>query len=109
MTRRSMLVLALMSLCFGVTMLRAADAPKVETTEGSIKSVNADQMTFVLSVGPKHDKDATVTCDKDTKFLDSDAKEVKMADVVKQDAKVKVTVTDGKASKVEAYTCACDK
>lgn len=100
MIRFSMLALAVASFCFVAPVLRAEEAPKEEVAQGVVKSVAEDSQSFVIEVAPN--QEVGVIVEETTKFTDADGKEVKMADVVKKGAKVKVTHKQCKASKVEA-------
>jgi hypothetical protein len=97
MIRFSMLALAVMSFCFVSPALRAEEAAKEAVVVGVVKSVDGEKATFVLVVG---ENEVKVVTDKDTKYVDCDGKELKMADLVKEKAKLQVTHVNGKASKV---------
>jgi hypothetical protein len=99
MIRFSMLALAVMSFCFVSPILKADEPAKEAVVVGVVKAVDGEKCTFVLVVG---ENDVNVTTDKDTKYVDCDGKELKMAELVKKDAKLRVTHVNGKANKVEA-------
>lgn len=81
----------------GDAILRADNAFQSAVAEGTVKSVDAKAMSFVLASGGK---DMVVTVTRETKYK-VDGKDAKMEDALKPGAKVKVTHADAKASLVE--------
>jgi biopolymer transport protein ExbD len=94
---RVMLKKAVVSLVVLVLVTGIATAA---TLEGTIKKVDADKSTVVVT--DKDKKDTTVTLNKDAKIT-LDGKEAKIADLAAGQT-VTVTHDDTKASKVEAKT-----
>lgn len=105
MNRASAIVLSAVTCLPGAAVLAsssdvdlpALSASRIAVAEGTVKSVDAKGMSFVLTTGGK---DITVTVIKDTKYK-VDGKDAKMEDALKPGAKVKVTHADAKASLVE--------
>ena len=90
----------------GVPVFDSHAAPVVaqdetQTISGSIKSVNKEAKSFVVTGADK--KDTTVRCDDKTVYM-LDGKVAKMEEVVKVGSDVTVTHKAGAASKVEAKT-----
>jgi hypothetical protein len=97
MFRTLALVLAIVALvCFAAAPVLAAE--KADTAEGTF--VKSDGKT--LTIKGKDDKEHSCDLAADAK-VSCDGKECKIADL-KAGVKVKVTITDKKATKIEAST-----
>jgi len=94
MLRKTVLSLVVLVMVGGIAL--------AATLEGTIKKVDADKSTLVVT--DKDKKDVTVTVNKDAK-LTLDGKAAKFADL-KEGQKVKVTHEANKASEVEAKSAA---
>jgi biopolymer transport protein ExbD len=81
-----------------VVLVLVTGIASAATLEGTIKKVDGDKSTLVVT--DKDKKDVTVTVIKDAKIT-LDGKEAKLADL-KEGQSVKVTHEDNKASAVEA-------
>jgi biopolymer transport protein ExbD len=90
MLRKSILSLVVLVLMAGFMF--------AATVKGTIKKVDADKSSLVVT--DKDKKDVTVTVNKDAKIT-LDGKEAKFADL-KEGQTVKVTEEDAKASAVDA-------
>ncbi len=90
MLRRSVVSLVVLVLVTGIAC--------AATLEGTIKKVDGDKSTVVVT--DKDKKDVTVTVNKDAKIT-LDGKAAKFADL-KEGQTVKVTHEDNKASEVES-------
>jgi hypothetical protein len=81
-----------------VVLMLVAGFVFAATLEGTVKKVDADKSTVVVT--GKDKKDVTVTVNKDAKITPN-GKKAKLADL-KEGQTVKVTHEDNKASEVEA-------
>ena len=81
-----------------VVLVLVAGIVCAATLEGTVKKVDADKSTVVVT--DKDKKDVTVTVNKDAKIT-LDGKKAKLADL-KEGQAVKVTHEDNKATEVEA-------
>jgi hypothetical protein len=97
MFRMLALVLAVVALCcFAAPVL--AEKEKQDTAEGTFVKVDGDKLT----IKGKDDKEHSCELAKDVKTT-CDGKECKVTDL-KAGVKVKVTLADKKATKIEAST-----
>ena len=98
MFRMLSLVLALLALVCFVGAPALSEEKKAETAEGTVVKIDGNKLT----IKDKDAKEHTCELAADAK-ISCDGKECKAADL-KAGTKVKVTITDKKATKIEAST-----